>query len=72
MCQSTLPNTTLVGIKTRDVLRSGLEILKRAGHEAIRNVTPIRVITVAMPSYTRYLNPHGSLVSRRRDLVKAT
>lgn len=25
-----------------------------------------------IPSYTRYLNPHGSLVSRRRDLVKTT
>lgn len=35
-------------------------------------MTPIRVITAAMPSYTRYLNPYGSLVSRRRDLVKAT
>lgn len=50
----------------------GAEILKRAEYETIANVTPSRVITVAMPSYTRYLNPHGSLVSRRRDLVKAT
>jgi len=38
----------------------------------VPNVTPSRVITVAMPSYTCYLNPHGSLVSRRWDLVKAT
>jgi len=37
-----------------------------------QNMTPIRVINAAMPSYTRYLNPHGSLVSWRRDLVKAT
>lgn len=48
------------------------EILKRAEHETIPNVTPSRVITAAVPSYTRYLNPHGSLVNRRRDLVKAT
>lgn len=41
-------------------------------HETIPNVTPTRVITASLPSYTRYLNPHGSLVSRRWDLVKAT
>jgi len=41
-------------------------------HKTIPNVTPTRVITASMPSYTRYLNPHGSLVSRRWDLVKAT
>lgn len=48
------------------------KILKRVEHETIPNVTPSRIITAAVPSYTRYLNPYGSLVNRRRDLIKAT
>jgi len=44
------------------------KILKWAEHETRHRVASLP----AMPSYTCYLNPHGSLVSRRRDLVKAT
>lgn len=48
-----------------------LEILKRAWSDTKRD-TDSRHYRGYIPSYTRYLNPHGSLVSQRRDLIKTT
>lgn len=67
-----LDDDTEMRVEMRDPTRNSKTSRTWNKPGAIPNVTPIRVITAAMPSNTRYLNPHGSLVSRRRDLVKAT